>query len=128
MGYSRRSCKPDLLVGISVVKLTQALSNLFDLKVQSAKASPLHSEKLKYVLLFPRFFVTLPINSRTYSVSAKKEQILLFCSRLFVILEEIAGFLYIKAMQRIEKIQGYGIESFLNSMFCYKLPKRAPDS
>jgi len=43
-------------------------------------------------------------------------------------LEEIAGFLYIKAMQRIEKIQGYEIETVLNSMFCYKLPKRAPDS
>ena len=31
-------------------------------------------------------------------------------------------------MQRIEKIQGYEIETVLNSMFCYKLPKRAPDS
>ena len=25
-------------------------------------------------------------------------------------------------MQRIEKIQGYEIETVLNSMFCYKLP------
>ncbi len=33
-----------------------------------------------------------------------------------------------KAMQRIEKIQGYDIETVLNSMFCYKLPIRAPDS
>ena len=55
------------------------------------------------------------IYSRTYSVSAKKEQILLFCSRLFVTLEEIAGFLYIKAMQRIEKIQGYDLETILAS-------------
>jgi len=36
----------------------------------------------------------------------------------FVTLEEIAGFLYIKAMQRIEIIQGYEIETVLNSMFC----------
>jgi len=34
----------------------------------------------------------------------------------------------IKAMQRIEKKQGYEIETVLNSMFCYKLPERAPDS
>ena len=46
----------------------------------------------------------------------------------FVTLEEIAGFLYIKAMQRIEIIQGYDLETVLNSMFCYKLPERAPDS
>ena len=31
-------------------------------------------------------------------------------------------------MQRIEKIQGYDLKTVLNSMFCYKLPKRAPDS
>ena len=31
-------------------------------------------------------------------------------------------------MQRIEKIQGYDIETVLNSMFYYKLPKRAPGS
>jgi len=31
-------------------------------------------------------------------------------------------------MQRIEKFWGYDIETVLNSMFCYKLPKRAPDS
>ena len=49
-------------------------------------------------------------------------------SVFFVTLEEIAEFLYIKAMQRIEKIQGYDLETVLNSMFCYKLPKRAPDS
>ena len=53
---------------------------------------------------------------------------ILYCTRLSVTLEEIAGFLYIKAMQRIEEIQGYEIETVLNSMFCYKLPKRAPDS
>ena len=31
-------------------------------------------------------------------------------------------------MQRIEKFWGYDLETVLNSMFCYKLPKRAPDS
>jgi len=45
-----------------------------------------------------------------------------------VTLEEFAGFLYIKAMQRIEKFPGYDLETVLNSMFCYKFPKRAPDS
>ena len=34
----------------------------------------------------------------------------------------------IKTMQRIENSRGYGIEIVLNSLFCYKLPKRAPDS
>ena len=47
---------------------------------------------------------------------------------LFVTLEEFAGFLCIKAMQRIEKFPGYDLETVLNSMFCYKLPERAPDS
>ena len=42
--------------------------------------------------------------------------------------EEIAGFLCIKAMQGIEKFEGYDLETVLNSMFCYRLPKRAPDS
>ena len=37
----------------------------------------------------------------------------MFCARFFVTLEEITGFLYIKAMQRIEKIQGYEIETVL---------------
>ena len=74
-------------------------------------------------------FVTLPINRRNYSVSAKKkEQVSLFCSRLFVTLEEFAEYLYIKALQRIENFWGYDLETVLNSMFCYKLPKRAPDS
>ena len=31
-------------------------------------------------------------------------------------------------MQRIEKNRGYDLETVLDSMFCYKLPKRAPDS
>ena len=47
--------------------------------------------------------------------------------RFFVTLEEFAGFLCIKAMQGIEKILNYDIETVLNSMFCYKLPIRAPD-
>ena len=49
-------------------------------------------------------------------------------ARLFVTLEESAGFLCIKAMQGIEKFLGYDIETVLNSKFCYRLPKRAPDS
>jgi len=48
------------------------------------------------------------IRARTYSVSAKKEQILLFCSRLFVTLEEITGFLCIQAIREIEDFEGYG--------------------
>ncbi len=31
-------------------------------------------------------------------------------------------------MQRIEKFWSYDLETVLNSMFCYKLPKRTPDS
>jgi len=36
-------------------------------------------------------------------------------------LEEIAGFLCIKAMQRIERNWGYDLETVLNSTFCIKL-------
>ena len=43
-------------------------------------------------------------------------------------LEEFAGFLCIKVMQRIEKFPDYDLETVLNSMFGYKFPKRAPDS
>ena len=38
-----------------------------------------------------------------------------------VTLEEITIFLCIKAVPRIEKIQGYDLETVLNSTFCYKL-------
>ena len=58
----------------------------------------------------------------------RKAIFLLHFSRFFVTLEEFAGFLCIKAMQRIEKFWGYDLETVLNSMFCYKLPERAPDS
>jgi hypothetical protein len=37
--------------------------------------------------------------------------------KIFVTLEEFAGFLYIKAMQGIEKFWGYDLETVLNSMF-----------
>ena len=30
-------------------------------------------------------------------------------------------------MQRIERFWGYDLETVLDSIFCYKLPKRAPD-
>ena len=53
---------------------------------------------------------------------------MIFISRFFVTLGEIARFLCIKAMQGIEKFWGYDLETVLNSMFCYKLPERAPDS
>ena len=49
---------------------------------------------------------------------------ILYCSRLFVTLEEIAGFLCIKAMQGIVNFWGYDLETVLNSMFCYKMPKK----
>jgi len=49
-------------------------------------------------------------------------------AKSFRIFEEFAGFIYIKAMRRIEKILGYDLETVLNSMFCYKLPERATDS
>jgi len=39
---------------------------------------------------------------------------ILYCSRLFVTLEEIAGFLCIKAMQRIGKFLCYDLETVLN--------------
>ena len=39
----------------------------------------------------------------------------------FVTLEEIAIFLYIKAVWRIEEKWGYDLETVLNSTFCYKL-------
>ena len=48
-------------------------------------------------------------------------------TRLFVTLDEFAGFLYIKAMQRIEKFLGYELATVLNSTFCYKLHQRTPD-
>ena len=43
------------------------------------------------------------------------------CGRLFVTLEEIAEFLCIKAVWRIEEEMGYELATVLNSSFCYKL-------
>lgn len=57
----------------------------------------------------------------------RKRLFLLHFTRFFVTLEEFAGFLYIKAMQRIEKFWGYDLETVLNSTFCYKLHQRPPD-
>ena len=45
----------------------------------------------------------------------------------FVTLEEIAGFLYIKAVWEIEDFLGYGLETVLNSLFCHNLHQRTPD-
>ena len=67
-------------------------------------------------------------SAKILRLGKKRDKISLFCSRLFVTLERFAGFLYIKAMQRIEKFWGYDLETVLNSLFCYKLPERAPDS
>ena len=39
----------------------------------------------------------------------------------FVTLEEIAGFLYIKAVWGIEGKWGYELETVLNSTFCYEM-------
>ena len=39
----------------------------------------------------------------------------------YVTLEEITIFLCIKAVPRIEKIQGYDLETVLNSSFYYEL-------
>ena len=45
-----------------------------------------------------------------------------------VTLEEIAEFLCIKAVWRIEEKMGYELETVLNSTFCYKLRQRTPDN
>ena len=42
-------------------------------------------------------------------------------------MEEIAEFLCIKAVWRIEEKQGYELATVLNSTFCYKLRQRTPD-
>ena len=39
----------------------------------------------------------------------------------FVTLQEFAGFLYIEAVWGFEDFLGYGLETVLNSTFCYKL-------
>ena len=58
----------------------------------------------------------------------KINEFILFCSRLFITLEEIAVFLYIKAVWGIEEKLGYELETVLNSTFCYKLHQRTPDA
>ena len=57
----------------------------------------------------------------------KRDKISLFCSRLFVTLEEFSGFLCIKAVWGIERKWGYELATVLNSTFCYKLRQRTPD-
>ena len=46
---------------------------------------------------------------------------MMILQKLFVTLEEFAGFLYIKAVWGIEEKWGYDLETVLNSTFCYKL-------
>ena len=54
----------------------------------------------------------------------QQKKIKIFCSALdffSVTLQEIAVFLYIKAVWGIEEKLGYELETVLNSTFCYKL-------
>jgi len=74
------------------------------------------------------FSVTLALPKLLSLGNEEKQAFLLHFSRFSVTLEDFAGFLCIKTMQRIEKFWGYDLEIVLNSMFCYKLPKRTPDS
>ena len=53
---------------------------------------------------------------------------MIVCLRFFVTLQEIAIFLYIKAVWGIEEKLGYELETVLNSAFCYKLHQRTPDN
>jgi len=53
---------------------------------------------------------------------------IVFCSQLFVTLEEFSAFLCLKAAWRIEEKLGYELETVLNSAFCYKLHQRTPDN
>jgi hypothetical protein len=78
----------------------------------------------------PATFIALPIpiNPRKWYIVYLNMLTNFKTVILSVTLEDIAGFLCIKAMQGIEKFLGYGLETVLNSMFCYKLPERAPDS
>ena len=46
----------------------------------------------------------------------------------FVTLQEIATFLYVKAVWVIEEKLGYELATVLNSAFCYKLHQRTPDA
>jgi len=68
---------------------------------------------MRFALVFSFFEKVLAVYDEK-----KNSFFLLQFARSFVTLEEFAGFLYIKAMQRIEKFQGYDLETVLNSMFC----------
>ena len=48
-------------------------------------------------------------------------------TRFFVTLQEIAEFLCIKAVWEIEDFLGYGLETVLNSLFCYNFHQRTLD-
>ena len=71
-------------------------------------------DKLKKLL--PQVFFSSVLRKQK-----EKRAFLLYFSRLFVTLEEFAGFLCIKAVPRIEKKSGYELETVLHSTFCYKL-------
>jgi hypothetical protein len=59
--------------------------------------------------------------AKLWHLGIKKKRFLLFCARFFVTLQEIAEFLCIKAVWRIEEKMGYELATVLNSTFCYKL-------
>ncbi len=56
-----------------------------------------------------------------HSEMQRKTSFPLHFSRFFVTLQEIAIFLYVKAVWGIEKFPGYELETVLNSTFYYKL-------
>ena len=79
-------------------------------------------EKPVFPLSFACLFVTLRFASANLlRLGKKKKLFLLFCSRLFVTLQEFSAFLCIKAVWGIEKKLGYELETVLNSTFCYEL-------
>ena len=67
-------------------------------------------QKYEIIWNLPNFAVTLfnfP-SANLLRLGKKRNEFLLFCSRLFVTLEEFAGFLCIKAVWEIEDFLGYG--------------------
>ena len=67
------------------------------------------AKKGRSSFVLPPFFRDFALSDGEFTPSRqKKEQVPLFCSRLFVTLEEFAGFLYIKAVWEIEDFEGYG--------------------
>ena len=67
-------------------------------------------QKYEIIWNLPNFAVTLfnfP-SANLLRLGKKRNEFLLFCSRLFVTLQEFSAFLYIKAVREIEDFLGYG--------------------